>query len=234
MTFAEIKAQVARYLGNLATNHPFYGDIPLWVNTAANNIIRARPQMFPELRTSWVLSLTVADVGRFEFDYPSEAVAITSMSIFRATGYNAALTEAVSRGHEIPFREYKEFRKLHREADQEGWPRFYSTAGRKIYLYPALNTDYLTDLEIFGYQHEPTLSVDTNSPVMQPWAHPIIVQEAVMIGAAELGWPEKEAMAEKRVRRLLSLENPTVMAAVHRNEPFELDEPLDQNNWSAY
>ena len=68
---------------------------------------------------------------------------------------------------------------------------------------------------------------DDDEPLIESWAHPIIVQEAVMIGAGQLDWPEKEAAAEKRVRRLLSLDNPTVMAAMHRNEPFEPETPLE-------
>lgn len=194
MTFNEMKTEVQRMLGNLPSSHPFYGDLGNWVNRATNRVVmmaissnRQKPNLFPELTTSWT---DITTSGTNYLDEPTDKLAIVRLYSFDD---DAVPNTSTTRSLPMSFVPMEHFEIMKRDTGVVGYPRIWSRKGKRIYIWPTPSADYLTYIHVYGVMREPEMSADADEPRMSEVWHDAVVNVAASIGAGKLGWAEDSA-----------------------------------------
>jgi hypothetical protein len=165
-----------------------------WVNEAGNGIIlRALDKsqykygLFVELEDEWIIDSTTN--GVVYISMPSDCLVLTGLYSFDdASGSTVAQDRKVIT--RTTNRKYQTMAKT-----QVGWPRVYVRYGNQIRLHPTPSTAYLTQTLATGLARENVLSGNTDTFIMDPVWHPVVVDYATYLGANFLGWVEEAGIA---------------------------------------
>lgn len=194
MTNAEMKAEVAKHLGNMKSSNIWYAEIQNWVNRALNRVVqlgiggnRQNLNLFYELQTSWTTSAPTT-LNQNWIALPSDKLAIVDVQTYNKS---AAVDKNADRTYPMRFIPYKDFLLIPRDSNVTDWPRLWSRRGKRIYIWPTPHTDYLTNLELVGIQKEPELSAAGDTPIIDEQWHDIVVAYATYLGASAMDWAEK-------------------------------------------
>lgn len=232
MTFDELKDEVILTLGNLHSSHPMYDSVGTWVNRATNRVVtmaisanKQKPNLFPELTTSWT-SITVA--GTNYLSEPSDKFAITSLYSFDD---DAVPNTSTDRSLPMSFMPMEHFEVITRDDTVEGYPRIWSRKGRKVYIWPTPSADYITYLHMYGIMREPEMSAPDDEPVMSELWHDAIVNVAAAIGAGKLGWSEDAANFMAAATTDIGMAaNITALEEMDRNTPVRLAQQITRGD----
>jgi hypothetical protein len=226
MDFSELKAETILQLGNLHSSHPQYGNVGDWVNRAMHRVIvtavganRPRPNLFPELNTSWKSPITTA--GTNYLDLPTDKLAITDVFSFdTSSDPNLSTTRSLPMGW-VP-REH--FEVIPRDSTVTGYPRLWTMKGKRIYIWPTPSASTVTYLHVYGIQREPTLSANSDEPLMNEIWHDAIVNFASYIGAMKLGWVEDaKAFRDAALEEIATAANISALETPSRASAVEID-----------
>lgn len=190
MNLGDVKTEVALMLGNLHTSDPLYASLGTYANRALHRVIttavgpnRPRPNLFPELNTSWVSPNTTA--GQNYLTLPTDKLAITEVFSFDEDG---AITTSTMRGLPMKWVPREQFEVIVRDSSVVGYPRIWTMKGKRIYVWPTPSAAYVTQLHLYGLMKEPTLSANSDEPQINAMWHGAWVNFTAALMARAKRW----------------------------------------------
>jgi hypothetical protein len=192
MNLGQIKARAWRRLGNLPTSDPYYADLNVYANDAANFVVtrtivedKSKLHLFNELQQRWHVK-TIANIGKLAI--PETALIIDRVYSYDDGGASEPDQYSTERRQVIEYESEEEYELAARDEDTEEYPQRWIRINDNIHLWPTPRTDSVTWLLYRGVQLNSEMSSDSDEPTLKELWHPAIVDAMVYLLAADRGW----------------------------------------------
>lgn len=213
-TKTSLQGRVVTAMDNLPTQHPHYSLIPVYLNSAKDELLtlafamnHSVLDMVPRLQ-NWRWTDVTQD-GQGYMLLPERMLYLETMSYTKLlTPYDPSATVLYT-SVEVPAGASQNFGLYPRTTT--GYPTLFHRAGSRLEFWPTASAspvDYRTAVVISGTRMDNILSADTDTLLMSPRLQQLVVDLGVVITMEQAGWdegPERRNAFSQRLTTLLNI-----------------------------